>query len=78
MVSIPASKPRIVEFDVLIEKDETGAFIVTVPALPGCHTFGKTKKQALERIREAISLYIDENGPPVSRVIGLEKVRVEA
>ena len=35
------------DFDVILEKDSDGWFIVSVPALKGCHTQGKTKKEAI-------------------------------
>ncbi len=66
------------EFDVFIQQDETAAFIVTVPALPGCHTFGRTRQEALDRIKEAILAYVEADGFPVSRRVGFEKVRIES
>lgn len=39
-----------------------------VPALPGCVTWGNTKEQAIERIKEAIELYLEvltEEGKPI-------------
>ena len=30
------------EFSVVIEKDEDGYFVATVPALRGCHTIAKS------------------------------------
>lgn len=66
------------QFEVVIEKDETGAFIADVPVLPGCHTFGATKKEALVNIREAIELYLEARGTPKTQFVSLEKVDVEA
>lgn len=31
-----------------------------VPALPGCHTFGKTIAETKKNLREAIELYIED------------------
>ena len=40
---------------VVIEEDtEDGGFIVSCPALPGCHSEGKTVEEALVNIRDAI------------------------
>jgi len=47
------------EFDVVLERDEDGWFIADVPALPGCHTQGKTKKDALKNAKEAIELCLE-------------------
>ena len=30
------------------------------PELPGCHTFGKTQKEALANLKDAMTLYIEE------------------
>lgn len=64
------------EYDVVIEQDETGAFIADVPILPGCHSWGKTKEEALANVREAIELYLEIQGAPSSHVVAIEKVSV--
>jgi predicted RNase H-like HicB family nuclease len=66
------------DFDVVIERDETGAYIADVPVLPGCHSFGATKEEALENVKEAIALYLDVEGHPTSRIVAIEKVSVGA
>lgn len=38
-----------------IEQDEKGYFVAEVPALPGCLSQGKTKEEALENVKEAIT-----------------------
>jgi predicted RNase H-like HicB family nuclease len=43
-------------FSVTIDRDEDGIWIVECPAIPGCVTQGQTKEEALENIRDAISL----------------------
>ena len=57
------------DIKVVLEKDEDGYFVATVPALPGCISQGKTEKLALKNIREAIELHIHtlaEDGIPLS------------
>lgn len=44
---------------VVVEKDEAGYFVAEVPALPGCLSQGKTKKEALTNIREAIEGWLE-------------------
>lgn len=44
---------------VVIEKDEAGYFVAEVPALPGCLSQGKTRKEALENIKEAIEGWLE-------------------
>jgi len=41
------------EFSVIIEKDEDGWFVATVPELKGCHTQAKSLDKLLTRVREA-------------------------
>jgi len=47
------------EFKVIIEQDEDGYFVASVPALPGCHTQAKTLPELRKRLREAISLCLE-------------------
>ena len=44
---------------ILIEQDENGMFIVECPSLPGCISQGKTRKEALENIQDAIKGYME-------------------
>ncbi len=46
---------------VRFEKDaESGWWVVTVPAVPGCLTQGRSLVEGRRRIREALALFIDE------------------
>ncbi len=47
------------KFKVIINEGEDGWYVVEVPTLPGCISQGKTKKEALENIKEAIELYLE-------------------
>lgn len=47
-----------VNFNVIVEKDEDGMFVSEVIGLPGCHTQGRTLDELMERTKEAISLYL--------------------
>lgn len=42
------------KFHVTVEKDEAGYYVAEVPAMPGCVSQGRTKKEAKENISEAI------------------------
>jgi len=45
-------------YTVVFEQDESGAWIVWVPSVPGCHTYGRSLNEARKRIREALSLFV--------------------
>jgi len=47
---------KINNFSVLIEKDEDGYYVVTVPALKSCYTQAKTLDELYPRIKEVIEL----------------------
>ncbi len=55
-------------FTVVVERDEDGNFLAIVPALQGCYTEGSTKEEALELIKDAIALHVEERleaGEPI-------------
>jgi predicted RNase H-like HicB family nuclease len=47
------------EFSVVIERDEEGYYVASVPALPGCHTQARSLDDLVGRVREAIAAYLD-------------------
>ena len=49
-------KPINMKFKVSITEGEDGWYVVEVPAFPGCISQGKTTKEALENIKEAIDI----------------------
>jgi predicted RNase H-like HicB family nuclease len=56
-------------FNVTIDRDEDGVFVVECPSIPGCVSQGKTKEEALENIRDAIKLCLQvrsEKGLPLT------------
>lgn len=67
-------------FNVVVERDSEGFFVGTVPALPGCHTQAQTLDQLMERVQEAIALYLDVEGDSAGELdfVGVQRVAVEA
>ena len=45
---------------VLLYQDEDGVWIAEVPSLPGCHSDGITRQEALDNVQEAITLWIED------------------
>ena len=65
------------EFDVIIEQDEDGFFVASVPELRGCHTQAKSLDTLMERIKEAIELCLEvEEDIPQNQFIGIQRVAV--
>ena len=65
-------------FLVIIEKDEDNTLIASVPALRGCHTQAKNLPTLLERIKEAIQLCLEVEGPKIPHLefVGLQEIEV--
>tara|TARA_B100000315_G_scaffold949_1_gene858 strand:+ start:3461 stop:3670 length:210 start_codon:yes stop_codon:yes gene_type:complete len=68
-----------VNFNIIIEKDEEGYFVSEVVGLPGCHTQAKSMDELIERTKEAITLYLECEKPDIkieSEFIGIQKIEV--
>jgi predicted RNase H-like HicB family nuclease len=60
---------RKMKLSVTIDRDEDGVWVAECPSIPGCVSQGKTKKQALKNIEEAIALCLEvraERGLPLT------------
>ncbi len=67
------------EFTVVIERDEDGYFIGTVPQLKGCHTQAKSLDELMERVKEAVSLCLeaeDELEEDELQFVGVQRIAV--
>lgn len=68
------------EFTVVIEQDEDGIYVASVPELEGCHTQAETLDELNVRVKEAIELYFEvrseEDNERHLDFIGIQKVRV--
>jgi predicted RNase H-like HicB family nuclease len=72
----PVKTPR--KFTVLIEEDEDGWLVATVPALRGCHTQAKSLDTLMKRVREVIALCLDGETDQSSslELVGIHQVTV--
>jgi predicted RNase H-like HicB family nuclease len=62
------------KFTVVIERDEDGYYVATVPALQGCHTQAKSLDTLMKRVREVIELCLEDGEEEIE---GLELVGVQ-
>ncbi|MFZ3214325.1 MAG: type II toxin-antitoxin system HicB family antitoxin [Terriglobales bacterium] len=69
-------RPR--KFTVVIERDEEGLYVATVPALRGCHTQAKSLDTLLKRTREVIELCLENGSDEIGslELIGIQQVSV--
>ena len=66
---------------IIIGQDEDGMFISECPTLPGCISQGKTRKEALGNIKDAIKGYLEslkKHNEPIPPTIDEEVVEINA
>ena len=51
---------KILDFKVFLEADPSGGYVVQCPSLAGCYSQGETIEEALENIKEAIELCVED------------------
>jgi predicted RNase H-like HicB family nuclease len=68
------------EFSVVIERDEEGYLVASVPSLPGCHTQARSLDELMDRVREAISLCLEvqTESDQGLEFVGVQRVRIPA
>ncbi len=64
------------EFSVIIEKDEDGYFVASVPSLRGCHTQAKSLDTLMKRTKEAIELCLEAEEPISIEFVGVQKMAI--
>lgn len=47
-------------YTVILQKEEHGGYVATVPVLPGCVSQGDSREEALKNIEEAIEVYLED------------------
>ena len=64
-------------YRILIEPDERGTFHGYAPALPGCHTWGKSIPETRRYLRDAMRAYLKSlvaDNLPLPRDTGFESI----
>jgi predicted RNase H-like HicB family nuclease len=68
-------------YTVIVEQDEDGLYVASVPALQGCYTQGETYQEAMDNIKDAIKLHLEarkELGESISIESVVDEVHVVA
>ena len=68
-------------YSIVIERDEYGPYVASVPVLQGCYTQGKSYEEAVENIKDAIRAHIEarrELGEPIRIEVAIDQVEVAA
>lgn len=75
--------PKVLNYRVIVEQDEDGVFIASVPSLQGCHTEGETFEEVLKNIEDVIKLHIKarkERGLPLddskTEFVGIKELSI--
>ncbi len=69
------------KYRIVIKQDEDNMFVAECPSLPGCVSQGKSRKEALDNIKDAISGYLEslkKHSEPVPPPIEEEVVEIHA
>lgn len=68
------------QFDVVIERDEDGYYVASVPQIPGCHTQARSLDEVMQRIREATELCLEVQGAPEQDLefVGIQRITIAA
>jgi predicted RNase H-like HicB family nuclease len=64
------------KFTIVIERQPEGEYLVSVPALPGCYTEGRTLEEARSMAQDAIQSYcasLRKHGEPIPSEIATEQ-----
>jgi len=73
---MPGKSQPIHTFTVLIEQDEDGYYVATVPALRSCYTQGKSVDELIPRITEVIQLCLEEEKPIRMKFVGIRQLEI--
>ena len=75
--------PKVLNYRVIVEQDEDGIYVASVPSLPGCYTEGDTFEEVLKNIEDVIKLHIEARkarGLPLddskTEFVGIKEVRI--
>lgn len=48
------------DYTIVLRPDDNGTFVARIPAIKGCHTWGKTPEQAREELNNVFAMICEE------------------
>jgi len=67
------------DYSIVVERDEDGRYVASVPTLPNCHTQARSLDELMIRIREAIEACLEAGGTPTPlEFVGVQRVSITA
>ncbi len=75
---------KVQRFTVVLERDDEGLYVASIPALKGCHTQGRSLDQVMGRIREAAELWLEVHRErrggslPALDLVGVQQLEIQA
>jgi predicted RNase H-like HicB family nuclease len=69
------------DFTVIVERDEAGYYVASVPALAGCRTQARSLDELVARVQEAIAVCLEDADAaalPALEFVGVQRVTVSA
>ncbi|MDQ2079715.1 type II toxin-antitoxin system HicB family antitoxin [Xanthobacteraceae bacterium Astr-EGSB] len=69
------------DFTVIVERDEAGYYVASVPALAGCRTQARSLDELVARVQEAIAVCLEDTDAaalPALEFVGVQRVTVSA
>ena len=75
---------KVQRFTVVLERDEDGFYVASIPVLQGCHTQGRSLDQAMRRIRKAAELWLEVHRErqgaslPTLDLVGVQQLEIPA
>ena len=72
------TKKAKLKFTVVIERDESGVYVASIPGLRGCYTQAKTLDTLMKRAREVVELYLEcgEEVDDSLEFVGIQQISV--
>ena len=69
------------DFTVIVERDEAGYYVASLPALAGCRTQARSLDELVARVQEAIAVCLEDTDAaalPTLEFVGVQRVTVSA